>query len=368
VKVLVAGDWHSELHEEVVAAALRRLGHAVAELRWCRFFERTGAPRSRLADLGRRAQNKYLFGPALAQLNRQLVAQALEFGPDVVFIYRGTHIWAGTLRALKAALPRCVLIGYNNDDPFSPQHPRYLWRHFLQAVPAYDLVLAYRHVNIAEYRQAGAQRVELLRSWYVPQRNHPVVLSPAEQAMFETDVVFVGHYEADQRLDFLEEIVRQGFRLRLFGPGYDWDPVLQQSAVLRHLVPVRLVWGEEYNRALCGARIALCFFSRLNRDTYTRRCFEIPASGSLLLSEYSEDLASLYQEGVEADYFRSRDAMIECIRHYLGAPQHRDAVAAAGRRRVQADGHDVDSRMQQVLRWADAIRSGRTPGTSDRPP
>ncbi|MFO1190738.1 MAG: glycosyltransferase [Rhodoferax sp.] len=365
MKVLVAGDWHSELHEEVVAAALRRLGHAVDELRWCRFFEDAPGSGSPLARLARRAQNKYLVGPVLARVNRQLQQQALAFQPDVVFIYRGTHIRAATLRALKRALPQCVLVGYNNDDPFSPEHPRYLWRHFLAAVPHYDLVLAYRHVNIDEYRRAGAQRVALLRSWYVPQRNYPAVLTPAEQAMFDTDVVFVGHYEADQRLDFLEEVVRQGFRLRLFGPGYDWDPVLRQSAVLRHLVPVRLVWGEEYNRALCGARIALCFFSKLNRDTYTRRCFEIPASGSLLLSEHSDDLAGLYREGVEADFFRSRDEMIAKIRHYLGAPQRRDAVAAAGRARVQADGHDVDSRMRQVLQWADAIRAGHALPISD---
>lgn len=366
MKVLVAGDWHSELHEEVVAAALRRLGHAVDELRWCRFFDDTDVPR--LAALARRAQNKYLAGPALSQVNRQLQQQALAFRPDVVFVYRGTHIRAATLRAIKSALPQCVLIGYNNDDPFSREHPRYLWRHFLHAVPAYDLVLAYRHVNIAEYRQAGAQRVELLRSWYVPQRNHPVALTAAEQAEFGTEVVFVGHYEADQRLDFLEEVVRQGFRLRLFGPGYDWDPVLRQSTVLRHLVPVRLVWGEDYNRALCGARIALCFFSKLNRDTYTRRCFEIPASGSLLLSEHSDDLAGLYREGVEADFFRSRDEMVARIRLYLGDPQRRDAVAAAGRQRVQADGHDVDSRMRQVLHWADAIRCGRALPSSDRSP
>ena len=364
MKVLVVGDWHSELHEEVVASSLRRLGHEVAELRWCRYFEIPSKDGGRLAYLGRRVQNKYLVGPAMERINRQLVTQAEQLRPDVVFVYRGTHVLAKALRAIRAALPDCVLVGYNNDDPFSPGHPRYLWRHFLRAVPEYDLVLAYRHVNIAEYRQAGARRVELLRSWFSPQRNRPVLLTAAEKEQFETDVVFVGHYEADRRLQYLEEIVRQGFRLRLFGPGYDWDPVLQGSEVLRHLVPVRLVWGDEYNRALCGAKIALCFLSKLNRDTYTRRCFEIPACGTLLLSEYSDDLASLFEPGVEADFFRSRDEMVDKIRSYMAADDRCAAVAAAGSRRVRASGHDVDSRMQQVLAWTDEVHAGRSLGTT----
>lgn len=358
MKVLVAGDWHSELHEEVVAQALRGLGHEVAEFRWCSYFDRPSRGwMGYMAHLWRRVQNKYIAGAGVHRLNRDLIELARRFGPDVIFVYRGTHITRGTLLALKRLLPTCVLVGYNNDDPFSVHHVKYLWRHFLDAVPAYDLVLAYRHANIEEYRRAGAQRVELMRSWFVPDRNHPVTLTDAERAQFESDVVFVGHYEDDQRLPFLEEIVRQGYRLRLFGPGYDWDPVLRKSAILRNHVPVRLVWGEDYNRALCGARIALCFFSKLNRDTYTRRCFEIPASGTLLLSEFSPDLAGLYSEGIEADFFRSRDEMMEKIKKYLKNDQARESVAKAGASRVLRDGHEVGSRMKQLMTWVSDIRS-----------
>ena len=360
MRVLIAGDWHSELHEEVVATALRGLGHEVDEFRWCHFFDSTPGVLARLSTMARRAQNKYLAGPILRRINRQLVARAIRWRPDVLLVYRGTHIRFRTLREIKASVSGCVVLGYNNDDPFSPDQPRYLWRHFLRAIPDYDLMLAYRQVNVPEYRRAGAPRVELLRSWFVPERNHPVVLTEEEKGQFDTDVVFVGHYEDDQRLDYLEEIVRQGFRLRLFGPGYDWDPVVRKSRVLRSFAPVRLVWGEDYSRALCGAKIALCFFSKLNRDTYTRRCFEIPACGTLLLSEYSDDLASLYREGVEADFFRTRAEMIQKIRNHLQAEGLRACVAQAGQSRVHAAGHDVNSRMKQVLAWADAIRSERS--------
>lgn len=358
MKILVAGDWHSELHEEVVSKALSDLGHELADFRWFSYFDRPSlGPVSHAVHLWRRFQNKYIVGPQVARLNRDFLELARSFKPDVIFVYRGTHIKRETLEVVKRHLPQSVLIGYNNDDPFSVHHAGYLWRHFLNAIPAYDLVLAYRHANIAEYHRAGAHRVEFMRSWFVSERNHRVSLSEAERSQFESDVVFVGHYEDDQRLAFLEEIVRQGYRLRLFGPGYDWDPVLRKSPTLRGHVPVRLVWGDDYNRALCGARIALCFFSKLNRDTYTRRCFEIPASGTLLLSEFSSDLASLYCEGVEADFFRSRDEMMEKIRKYLSDDLARTRVADAGARRVREDGHDVGSRMRQLLAWVSDIQS-----------
>lgn len=356
MRILIAGDWHSELHEDLVRQALRELGHKVQAFKWCRYFSR---PQSILGGFSRffhRAQNKYLVGPVITRINRDLIDMAMHFKPEMLFVYRGTHVVHDTLRVIKETIPDCVLVGYNNDDPFSPAYPRYLWRHYLAAVPAYDLMLAYRQTNLVEYSNIGARRVELLRSWFAPKRNYPVELSAAEKKSFEADVVFVGHYEDDQRLEYLEEIARQGVRLRLFGPGYDWDPAIRKSQVLKGLVPVRLVWGEDYNRALCGAKIALCFLSKLNRDTYTRRCFEIPATGTLMLSEYSDELSSLYKAGVEADFFRDRDEMIEKIRYYLANDEVRKRVAFAGHQRVIEGGHDVFSRMRQLLRWVESVK------------
>jgi glycosyltransferase involved in cell wall biosynthesis len=186
-------------------------------------------------------------------------------------------------------------------------------------------------------------------------------MTPEQIREFGTDVVFVGHYEPDERLEYLEQMARQGIAFRLFGPGYDWNPVLEKSALLSGHIPVRLVWGGEYNLALAGAKIALCFLSKLNRDTYTRRCFEIPATGTMLLSEYSEDLAEMFEEGVEADYFRNSDEMISKIMIYLGDDSLRQRVASAGRARLLRDGHDVDSRVRQLLAWADSLASEKRP-------
>ncbi|MFZ5503486.1 MAG: CgeB family protein [Pseudomonadota bacterium] len=357
MRILIAGDWHSELHEEGVSRAFRKLGHETIEFPWHRYFQPVSDSLwERLVMRPfKKAQNKYLAGPLIARLNRELLDAVRKHRPDMVFVYRGTHVLARTLRAIKRVHQAVVLIGYNNDDPFSPHYPRWLWRHFLAGLPAYDLMLAYRWHNVDDFRRAGAREVRLLRSWFIPERNHPVQLSALEQQQFGCDVVFIGHYEDDGRVAYLEEVVRQGWSLKLYGPGYDWDPVIRESPVLRGLVPVKLVWGEEYNKALCGAKIALCFLSKLNRDTYTRRCFEIPATATLMLAEYTDDLASLFRPDEEAVFFHSMDEMIEKLKQYLSDDSLRTRVGQAGRSCVESQGHDVVSRMEAVVSWANQL-------------
>jgi spore maturation protein CgeB len=350
LKIAIAGDWHSDLHEEPAAQALTRLGHQTVRFAWHSYFG---------GGLLSRAQNKYLLGPRVARLNADLIACIRDNAPDALLVYRGSHVYPETLRQIRRASQGTVLVGYNNDDPFSPAYPRWQWRHFVAAIPEYDLALAYRPHNMAEFQAAGARKVKLLRSWYVPERNRPVALTDEERKSYDCDVVFAGHYEDDGRLECLEAVVREGWNLNLFGHDYGWHPALRKSPVLRSFMPVRNVWGEDYNKALCGARVALCFLSRLNRDTYTRRSFEIPASGTLMLAQYTDDHATLFKPGEDADFFSSPQELVQKLGRYLGDEALHARVALAGHRRVAADGHDVVSRMRQVVQWIAELKEER---------
>jgi spore maturation protein CgeB len=357
LKIVVAGDWHSQLHEEAMSRALIRLGHTVEPFAWHRYFLPCAGTLGHVNSLFKRAQNKYLVGPALIRANRDLVELANREHPAAIIVYRGTHVFPETLRRMRHSVPGVILIGYNNDDPFAPGQFALLFRHFLAGIAEYDLILAYRRHNLDDYRRAGARKVELLYSWYVPECNRPVALDPGERDKYDCDVVFVGHYEDDGRVAFFEEIVRRGWRFRLFGP--DWEGVTDRSPELAALGRISPVWGEEYNKALCGAKIALCFFSKLNRDTYTRRCFEIPATRTMMLSEFSADVAAFYREGVEAEFFRDSDDMVRKLERYLVDDSLRRAVADAGWRRVRLDGHDVVTRMRTLVEQIESVGRAR---------
>jgi spore maturation protein CgeB len=324
-------------YEEVCAQALEKLGHEVLRYRWHHFFK---------GNLGV-MQEKWLFGPSVVRLNRNLVAYACAVQPDVIFLWRGTPVWPTTLRALKSKT-QALLVSYNNDDPFGPGRGRSLWRHFIAGIPVYDRHFVYRRVNIGEYRAAGGRNIEVLLPYYIPEVHRPIRLTPDEQARYACDLVFVGHYENDGRVDYVRALVKAGLHVRLFGSRYWSAKALGDLA--GYFGAVSPVLDEEYVKALSGAKLCLAFLSKLNRDTYTRRSFEIPACGAAMISERTDDLTKFYEEGEEAVFFASPEELVEKATALLAHGERRTQVAQAGHDRCINDGHDVMSRMRQFCR------------------
>jgi len=71
------------------------------------------------------------------------------------------------------------------------------------------------------------------------------------------------------------------------------------------------VYGKEYRQALCDAKLGACFLSKWNGDEYTRRVFEIPACGVMLLAERTRTMESLFKEGRDAECFGSAEEPLD---------------------------------------------------------
>jgi len=105
LKIVVAGDWHSQLHEEAMLQALRQLGHEVVPFAWHGYFLPGEGALSRFDAILKKGQNKCLAGPILRRINRDLLALAARERPRAIFVYRGTHVFPTTLRKLRVAAP-----------------------------------------------------------------------------------------------------------------------------------------------------------------------------------------------------------------------------------------------------------------------
>lgn len=346
-KIVISGNWRWPQYEEAFARGLEEIGHEVAPFRVLDF-------------LGGMFGGVQIAVPAPSPSMLRLNSALLEFikkeKPDIFLAWRCTHVFPATVRMINRM--GVASVSYNNDDPFGPAahgntpwHHHLLWFWYLRGLRHYRRNFFYRQVNAVEARLNGARHAGVLMPYFAPWRDRPVKLTAEEKRRFGCDVVFVGHYEPDGRVDKLRKLVRSGLSVKLFSGKY-WT-----RKILGDLYPyfgrVGPVYGEDYARALSGAKVCLAFLSRLNRDTYTRRCFEIPACGRVMLAERTKDLLGMFREDEEACFFSSGEELVAKAWWLIRNPDRAEKIAQAGLRRVWADGHDVKSRaawfMNEVL-------------------
>jgi spore maturation protein CgeB len=331
--ILIVGAGRFDIYEKALKDAFCSLS---ADARCWLWFDKYFESMS----IANRFQNKYLVGPKTYRLNRDLVAYCRQLKPDLVFLYRNTHLWEKTIREIKHM--GCKIFSYNNDDPFAEKHPVYLWRNYFRSLSHCDHIFVYRHKNISDLAERGYANVSLLRSYYISERNYPV----SAQDDYAHDITFIGHWENDSRDEYIKELLDNKFDVGLYGTY--WHKSRYYGLFRSHFGQIRAL-RKDYNVALSSSKIALSFLSKRNNDTYTRRAFEIPAAGTFMLSEYSDDMNSMFKGGVEAEYFRDKEELVDKVRHYLVEDEKREKIAQAGYDRLVRDGHEVCDRARQIL-------------------
>ena len=342
MRVLLVGAQEYPMYAPAWAQGLRELGVEVNAWDWTKSLS---------AGLVGRLERRFFIGPGIAKVRRDLLRRAAESAADVVLLYALAAIDAPTVKAL---VRQHWVAGYHNDDPFGTYGGKPALRAWKRAMPHFHSHHVFRCKNVAEYQNCGVQRVKELRHFFLPWLHRPVSLSDTDKHRFHSEIVFVGHAEADARMDYLAALLAAGMPIRVHGGSELWRRHLPAS-LRRALAPILPVYGPDYVKTIAGAKICLAFFSRANRDDYTTRVFEIPAIGGFLMCERTPVMQELYREDVEAAMFSSEDELVRKCGWYLQHDRERKQVAAAGRRRCLAGGHDAVSRMRQWLhdtqRW-----------------
>lgn len=349
MKILIVADWHGEIYGQAFFDGFTSLGYDIFSFSWKEYFKhyqyasRYKTDNNKVKSLYYRFQNKLLIGPTLWKINEDLIKKCQELKPELVFIYRGTHIYPKTIRQIKKC--GCKVFGYNNDDPFSNEYKSYVWRYYNKSIHFYDHIFAYRWKNIDDYQGLGYKEVSILRSYYLKDNNFNIDKLLTNK--YTCDVVFIGHFEDDGRDKAIKLLLEEDIDIKLYGTG--WEKSKFYAYFIKKFKEISPLY-EDYNLALNSAKIALVFLSKLNNDTYTRRCFEIPATKTMMMAEYTDDLNSMFEEGVEADYFRDKEELLQKVKGYLSCPEKIEQVRHAGYKRLLEDEHEVLDRCREIIR------------------
>jgi len=340
MKILIISEGRYVLYGDAFEKTFKKLGYEAKHFKWDVYFD--------LKKTTHKIQNKFLIGPILRKINQDILSISHDFKPDLVFVYRGTHVYPKTIKEIKKSGAK--VFGYNNDDPFSDRYKLLdfrLWSLYKKSIFEYDWIFSYRWKNIEDYKHIGYHKTSLLRSYYIKDRNFYI-----EDINKKYDVIFIGHFEDDGRDETIKYLLDNDINIKLFGTF--WHKSKYYNFFINKMGNIESLYGEEYNITINQAKIALVFLSKLNNDTYTRRCFEIPATKTMMLSEYTDDLAkNLFVEGKEAEYFRDKNELLEKIKFYLKHEKNIKDTGKHGYKRLLNDGHEVSSRCKDIIKVYD---------------
>jgi spore maturation protein CgeB len=295
----------------------------------------TGSPL--LQKIKRRLQRSSEY----VQLERSLIELADREKPLWVHFRLPTEFSRATILELKKR--NIVVTQYCNDDAFSKKAPFALYNKLRTAVPAYDGHFVFRYRNVKEYLATGAKHVEHCPPTYDAHAHNQD--QRAKDSSFIADAAFIGHFEDDGRLEYIQGLHKAGFNIIL--KGGMWDAAIKNSP-LSCFLPMEHAFGEEYNRIYSNVIAGLCFFSKINNDEWTRRAPEIIAIGGLLVCERTDEAQRRFKDKKEAFFFSSVDELIEIVDYLIKNPQIREMVRVAGYDRLMKDGYALSDRALQI--------------------
>ena len=334
--------------------AFVRLGHEVCGIH-------TIEPWKQVSWLQRRVQRKLQRGPVIDEINRTVLAAARDFKPDIVWGEKQEYLRPETIRVLRKGGAR--LIHFTPDPYFSLYWKR--TRLMDAAMREFDVLIYCKRYEQAEY-EALSKPLVYMPLGFCDEVHRPLT---SDDPRWHCAVGFLGGWEP-RREHLLHAVAASGVDLKIWG-GYwgflgDGKWTLRRHTILRQLAggdPWKIhsdplvadawqgdeVYDDDYARALTGSRIGLGFLRKVVPDQHTTRTFEIPACGSMLLADRTDEHREFFEEGCEAEFFSSAEELLDKLKYYTVNEIARRDMAEAGRRRCFASGYDYLTRLSASL-------------------
>jgi spore maturation protein CgeB len=301
------------------------------------WLERTVTPyKPWLRPLARRVG----LSPKLdAQAEKILLAQIEDFRPDLIINQDIFHVDIRLVRRIKEICDP-ILMGQVGIEP--PRGGDWT---------IYDLMTSQLPTTVHYFRSLGV-RSEVVHLGFEPAILEVLPETPA----VDVDVSFVGTVSADhqQRIALLTAVAER-HDLKLWG---NLSGALPASSPLHRCFQAE-VWGADMYQVLRRSRITLnSHIDMAGQDAGNMRLFEATGVGAFLLTDFKNNLDTLFEPDREVAVWRSIDDCLDAIDRDLGDDKRRLAIAQAGQARTMAQ-HTYRHRVAEILGFVNNIRSPR---------
>lgn len=300
----------------------------------------TGMPSNTLLKFIFRVWRKFGIKSWVYYINKKINNSLTHVQPEIVWVDKGLAVQAQTLLNIKLAFPKVIMVSYSPDDMINPNNQT---SNYIQCIPLYDYHITTKSYNIEELKKLGAQRVVMIDNSYCHHSHKPILLSSAEKNRIGGVVGFIGGWEKE-REQYLIFLAESGIPVRIWG---EWKK--NKKFPKNMLIEGRTAWGDDYARVVSSFDINLSFLRKENRDLQTTRSIEIPACGGFMIAERTKEHLSLFNEGVEAEFFGDKEELLEKVNYYIQHIEKRNKIAQSGLARCIRGGYSNKARLESLM-------------------
>jgi spore maturation protein CgeB len=292
-----------------------------------RWLQRAAKP---LKPVLRPLARKIGLSPKLdAQAEQILLAQVEEFRPDLIINQDIFYVGTDVIRRIRR-IGNPTIIGQIGIVPSRGED----WK-------VYDLMISLLPAVVRSFRTLGI-RAEVNHLAFEPAVLDALPAAPVS----DIDVSFVGTVSVDhqQRIALLEAVAGR-YDLKLWGNR----PQTLPAASALHRCFQGEVWGTDMYQVLRRSRITLnSHIDLAGREAGNMRLFEATGVGAFLLTDFKDNLHTLFAPDKEVAVWRSIEDCLDVIGRSIGDNIGRAAIARAGHARTMAQ-HTYRHRAAEIL-------------------
>lgn len=261
--------------------------------------------------------------------NKRILSKMEKSFYDVVFVVKGNHIFPKTIKTIRRQYPNIKMINWSLDDMFA-KHNRSIF--YSLNLKEYDLVVSTKSYNLdkSELPSMGAKNILFQNNSFYP---FGYIKSIERKSHYDYDVCFIGTAEKE-RFDSMNFLAKNGIKVTVFGSG--WEKGIYSHAHPNLTINCKNINGKDYFETIAASKISLCFLRKINRDKQTLRTVEIPSVGGFMLAEFSEEHQSMFEDSLEASFFKTDKELLEKVNFYLSEDLVRETIASKGKIRAES--------------------------------
>lgn len=340
-------DYHGQMREVVgslfhkvdfYANNLRKLGHEAEVIHYNNEFLQKAWARehgTRFKDNRWRFIMRGGLLPWVIHVNRSWqeeisMAQVKDYRPDVLF---NTNMIVYRCHFFNKIKPYFMLLFGQHAHPATtlPSNSDF---------SCYDLVIS-SYPPLVEYFQRTGVHAEFHNMGF----EHEILsLIPMEDKKY--DVTFIGNFYSihGSRASFFEDLCVRVPQLKIWGAGIER---LSLSSPIRKCY-MGEAWGNNYYQILRCSKITINHHGDVPLYANNQRLFEATGVGTLLITDWKQNLKEMFEPGTEVITYRDVDECANLIRYYLEYAEEREKIASAGRLRTLKE-HTYYHRMKEIL-------------------